>query len=176
MLLNCGIGEDSWESLGEQGNQTSKSKGNQPWIFIERTDAEAPIFWPPDAKSQLTGKDSDAGKDWGQEEEGVTEDEMARWHHQLSGCEFGQTLGDSGGQESLACWSPWGCKESDKTKWLNDNNKWNFNITDTFMSWWDLLAPCNKFHKHLLQSSGWSLFLGQSHTPRAFGDKLIIWP
>ena len=65
-------------------------KGDQSWIFIERTDAEAetPILWPPDAKSWLTGKDPDAGKDWGQEEKGTTEDEMAGWHHQLNGDEF----------------------------------------------------------------------------------------
>ena len=79
MFSNCGTGEDSWESLGQQGDQTWNPKGNQPWIFTERTDAEAeaPILWPPDAKSRLTGKDSDAEKDWGQEEKGGTEDEMA---------------------------------------------------------------------------------------------------
>ena len=66
MLLNYGAGEDSWKSLGQQGDQTSQSKGNEPWMFIGRTDAEdeAPILWPPDAKSWLTGKDRDAGKDW----------------------------------------------------------------------------------------------------------------
>ena len=63
-------------------------KGNQPWIFTGRADAEAPILWPPDAKSQLTGKDPDAGKDWGQEEKGMTEDEMVGWHHWLNGHEF----------------------------------------------------------------------------------------
>ena len=74
-------------------------KRSQPWIFIGRTDAEtdAPILWPPDAKSQLIGKDPDAGKDWGQEEKGVTEDEMVRWHHWLNGQEFAQTLVDSEG-------------------------------------------------------------------------------
>ena len=66
-------------------------KGNQSWIFIGRTDAEAeaPILWPPDAKNWLTGKDPDAGKDWGQEEKGTTEDEMVRWHHRLNGHELG---------------------------------------------------------------------------------------
>ena len=87
-------------------------KGNQPWIFIGRTDAEVPILWPSDAKRWLIGKDSDAGKDWGQEEKGVTVDEMVRWHHWLNGHEFEQALGDSEGQGSLACCSPWGCKES----------------------------------------------------------------
>ena len=83
-------------------------KGNQPWIFIERTDAEAeaPILWPPDVKNQLIGKDTDAGKDWGQEEKGVTEDEMVGWHHRLTGHEFEQTPGDGEGQGSLVCCSP----------------------------------------------------------------------
>ena len=77
--------------------------GNQPWIFILRTDAEAkaPILWPPDAKNQLTGKDPDAGKDWRQEEKGVTRDEMVGWHHWLNEHEFKQTPGDSEGQGSL---------------------------------------------------------------------------
>ena len=95
-------------------------KENQPWIFIRRTEAEAPIIWPPDVKSWLTGKDSDAGKDWGQEKEGVTEDEMAGWHHWLNGHEFDQTAGDSEGQGSLACCSPWVHKESDTTLRLNN--------------------------------------------------------
>ena len=90
-------------------------KGNQPWIVIGRTDAEAPILWPPDVKSQLIGKDPDAEKDWSQEEKGTTEDEMVGWHHRLNGHEFEQTLGDSEGQESLVCCSPWGRKESDTT-------------------------------------------------------------
>ena len=78
------------------------SKGNQSWIFIRRTDAEteAPIIWPPDVMSQLTGKDSDAGKDWGQEEKGVTEDEMVEQHHWLNGHEFEPTLGDNKDREA----------------------------------------------------------------------------
>ena len=95
-------------------------KRNQSWIFIGRTDAEAPILWPPDVKSWLIGKDPDAGKDWGQEEKGMTEDEMVgHWH---DGHEFEQTLGDSEGQGSLACCSPWGHKESNTTEWLNNSN------------------------------------------------------
>ena len=92
-------------------------KGNQPWIFSGRTDAEAetPILWPPDAKSWLTGKDPDAGKDWGQEEKRVTEDELVGWHHRVNGHEFELIPGDSEGQGSLACCSPWCCKESDAT-------------------------------------------------------------
>ena len=94
---------------------------NQPWIFTGRTDAEAeaPILWPPHAKYWLIWKDPDAGKYWRQEEKGATEDEMLGWHHQLNEHEFEQTLGDSGGQGSLACCSSWGHRESDMTEWLN---------------------------------------------------------
>ena len=93
-------------------------------VFIGRTDAgaEAPILWPPDAKSQLTRKDPNAGKDWGQKEKALTEDEMVGWHHRLNGHEFEQTPGDSEGQGSLACCSPWSRKESDTTEWVNSNN------------------------------------------------------
>ena len=96
-------------------------KWNQSWIFIGWTDAEveAPILWPPDVKNWLTGKNPDAGKDWRQEEKGTTEDEMARWHHQLDEHEFEQAPGVGDGQESLVCCSPWVLKESDKTEWLN---------------------------------------------------------
>ena len=92
-------------------------KGNQPWIFIGRTDAEseAPMLWPPDVKSRLTGKDPDVGKDWKQEEKGTTEDSIIGWHHWLNGDEFEQTQGDSEGQRSLECCSSWGHKESDMT-------------------------------------------------------------
>ena len=89
-------------------------KGNQPWIFIGKTyvDAEAPTLWPPDVKSQLIGKDPDAGKDWRQKEKGTTEDKMVRWHHGLNGHEFEQTPGDSEGQGSQTCCSSWDHKES----------------------------------------------------------------
>ena len=97
-------------------------KGNQSWIFIGRTDAESPILWPPDAKNRLIRKDPDAGKDWRQEEEGMTEDKMVEWHHQLNGHEFEQAPGDGEGQGSLACCSPWGHKESDMTEQLNSKN------------------------------------------------------
>ena len=89
-------------------------KGNQPWIFIGRTDAEAPIFWPPDVKSQLIGKVLDTGKDWKQEEKWATE-EMDGWLRWLDGHEFEQTPGDSKRQGSLVCYNPWGHKESDTT-------------------------------------------------------------
>ena len=96
-------------------------KGNQPWIFTGRTDAEAeaPILWLPDVKNWLTGKDPDAGKDWRQEERGTTEDEMVWWHHQLDGHEFEKALGVGDGQGRLVCCSLWGRKESDTTEQLN---------------------------------------------------------
>ena len=96
-------------------------KGNQSWIFIGRIDAEAetPILWLPAAKNWLIWKDPDAGKDWRQEEKGMTEDEMVRWHHRLNGHEFEQASGDGEGQGSLVFCSPWGCKELDTTEQLN---------------------------------------------------------
>jgi len=99
-------------------------KGNQPWIFIGRTDAEAeaPILWPPDGKSQLIWKDPDAGKDWRQEK-GATEAEMVGWHHWLRRYEYEQTPEDGKGQGSLACCNPWGLKELDMTEQLNSKNK-----------------------------------------------------
>ena len=96
-------------------------KGDQSWVFIGRidTEAETPILWLPHAKSWLTGKDPDAGKDWGQEEKGTTEDEMVGWHHRLNGHGFGWTPAVGDGQGGLACCSSWGHKESDTTEQLN---------------------------------------------------------
>ena len=111
-------------------NQPVNPKGNQSWIFIGRTDAEAeaPNLWLPDLKNWLIGKDSDAGRDWGQEEKGTAEDEMAGWHHWLDGRESEWTPGVGDGQGGLACCDSWGCKESDTTEWLN----WtDFQIIDT---------------------------------------------
>ena len=82
-------------------------------------EAETPVLWPPDEKNWLIWKDPDAGKDWGQEEKGMTEDEMVGWHHQLSRHGFGWTLGVGDGQGGLACWGSWGPKESDMTEGLN---------------------------------------------------------
>ena len=112
MLSIYGVGEDSWEALGQQGDLLKE-------INPERTDAEAegPILWPPDAKNWLIGKALDAGKDWWREEKETSEDEMVGWHHQLNGREFEQTPGDSRGQGSLACCSPGGWKKSDTTEW-----------------------------------------------------------
>ena len=117
MLLKYGVEENSWESLGQQGDQQVNPKGNWPWIVIGRTDVEveAPRLGPPNVKRQLIGKDPDAGKDWRQEKKGTTEDEMLGWHYQLIGHEFEQTPGDSEGQGSLVFYSPWTCKESDTT-------------------------------------------------------------
>ena len=101
--------------------QPVHSKGDQPWVFFGRTDAKAetPVLWPPHAKSWLIGKDSDAGTDWGQEEKGMTEDEIAGWHHWLDGHEFEWTLGDGDGHGGLACSDSWGHKESDTAEGLN---------------------------------------------------------
>ena len=98
-------------------------KGNKSWIFTGGTDveAEAPIIWLPDAKSWLIGKDPDAGKDWRQEEKGMTEDEMVGWHYQLNAHEFEQAPGDDEWQENLVWCSPWGHKESDTTEQLNNS-------------------------------------------------------
>ena len=101
--------------------QPVSSKGDQSWVFIRRTDAEAetPILWPPDVKSWLIWKDPDAGKDWWREEKGMTEDEMAGWHHRLDGHGFGWTPGVGDRQGGLACCGSWGHKESDTTERLN---------------------------------------------------------
>ena len=101
--------------------QPVHSEGDQPWDFFGRNDAkaEAPVLWTPHAKSWLIGKDSDAGRDWGQEEKGTTEDEMAGWHHGLDGRESEWTLGLGDGQGGLACCDSWGRKVSDMTERLN---------------------------------------------------------
>ena len=112
-------------------------KGDQCWVFIERTDAETetPVLWPPHAKSWLIGKDPDAGRDWGQEEKGTTEDQMAGWHHRLDAHEFRWTPGVGDGQGGLACCGSWGRKESDTTerlKWTELNWYLNYNKIITY--------------------------------------------
>ena len=136
MLLNCGVGEDSWDSLGQQGDPVNP-KGNQSWIFIGRPDSEAetPILWPPDAKSWLIWKNPDAGKDWRQEK-GMTEDEMVGWHHQLYGHEFEQAPRVGDGRGGLAYCGSWGRKELDGTE-LN----------------WTLLCSCFLKERRCLQST-----------------------
>ena len=129
MLLNCGVGEDSWDSPGCKETQPVHPK-DQSWVFIGRADVEAetPVLWPPDAKSWLIRKDCDARKDWGQEEKETTEDEKVGWHRQLTGHGFGWTPGVTDGQGGLVCCGSWGRKESDMTKRLKwtelNNHKW----------------------------------------------------
>ena len=136
MLLNCGVGEDSWDC---KEIQPVHSEGDQPWDFFGRNDAKAqtPVLWPPLVKSWLIGKDFDAGRGWGQEEKGTTEDEMAGWHHWLEWhhwheSEWTPWVGD--GQGALACCDSWGRKESDTTEQLN----W-LNWTDVSLISWLIL-------------------------------------
>ena len=112
--------------LDYQEIQPVYPKWDQSWIFIGRTDAEAeaPILWSPDAKSQLIRKHPDAGRDWRQEEKGMTEGEMVGWHHQFNGYEFEQTPGDGEGQGSLTCCSPWGLKEPGVTGATEPPEQW----------------------------------------------------
>ena len=116
--------------------QPVNPKGDQSWIFIGRTDAEAeaPILWPCDSKSQLIGKNPNAGQDWRQEK-GMTEDEMVRWHHWLNGHEFEQAPGNGEGQGSLTCCSPWGRKESDMTEQLNTSGQTEEARSSTVPEW-----------------------------------------
>ena len=109
-------------------------KGNQSWIFIGRTDVEAetPILWPSDAKNWFIWKDPDAGKDWSQEEKGMTEDEMVGWHHLLNGREFEQALGVGDRQGSLVCCSPWDGKESDT---LREGTELNWKLINKEIFW-----------------------------------------
>ena len=147
--------------LGCKEIQPVHSEGDQPWDFFGKNDAKAetPVLWPPHVKSWLIGKDSDAGRDWGQEEKGMTEDEMAGWHHRLDGREFDWTPGVGDGQGGLAC-----CKESDTTEWLN----W----TELKLEVSKLYSPITKFdlqnvfvnkvllklsHTHLLTNHLWLL-------------------
>ena len=115
MLLTMVLEKTLESSLDCKEIKLVNRKANQPWIFIRRTDAEAPILWLPDAKSWLIGNDPDGGKDWGQEEKGMTEDEISGWHHWFNGLEFVQPIGDGKGQGSLSCCSPWGLKSWDLT-------------------------------------------------------------
>jgi len=123
MISNLALEKTLESPLNTNDTKPVNPKGNQLWIFIWGTDvgAEAPVFWPPDVKNWITGKDLDAGKDWGWEEKGEIVDEMVGWHHWLSGHEFEQTPGDREGQGSLARCSPWGPKELDMTEWLNNS-------------------------------------------------------
>ena len=121
------------------GREPVHSKIGQSWVFFGRNDAkaESPVLWPPHAKSWLIGKDSDIGRDWGQEEKGTTEDEKAGWHHWLVGCEFEWTLGFGGGHGGLVCCDSWGRKESDMTEGLN----WTDWLTGIQGTVWTLHVP-----------------------------------
>ena len=115
--------------------QPYHSKEDKTWDFFGRNDAKAetPVLWPPHAKSWLTGKDSDAGRDWGLEEKGMTEDEMAAWHHRLNAHEFGWTLGFGDGQGGLVCCNSWSHKELDTTERLNWTElNWRYNKVEMF--------------------------------------------
>ena len=125
-------------------------KGTQSWIFIWRTDAEAPKLWPPDAKNWLIGKDPNARKDWRQEEKGMTEDEMVGWHHLLNGHGFEQAPGVGDGQGSLLCHSPWGHKESDMTEQLNGIWKFIQNNKSAQIVSQCLFKNCSKHIRSLL--------------------------
>ena len=136
MLLNCGVGKTLESPLDCKEIQPVNPKGNQSWILIARTDAEAetPILWPPDAKNWLIGKDPDVGKDWRQEEKGVKEDKIVGWHHWLDGHEFEQAPGAGDEQGSLASCSPWGCKELDMTEQLNSTHEYTQGFINTYIS------------------------------------------
>ena len=123
--------------------QPVHSNGDQPWNFFGRTDAQAetPVLWPPHVKSWLIGKDSVAGRDWGQEEKGTTEDEMAGWHHWLDGRESEWTPGVGDGQGGLACCDSWGRKESDTTERLNWTEL-NFLTSRSWMGNSHVSSPC----------------------------------
>ena len=134
MLLNYMVLEKTLESpLDCKEIQPDHPKGDQPWVFFGRNDAKAeiPVLWPPNGKSWLIGKDSDSGRDWGQEEKRTTEDEMAGWYHWLDGYESEWALGVGDGQGGLACCSSWGRKESDTTEGL----KWTELMPLTATEW-----------------------------------------
>ena len=139
-------------SLDSKEIQPVHPKGNQSWIFIGRTNVEAKtsILWPPDVKNWLIGKDPDAGKDWGQEENGMTEDEMVGWCHRLNGHGFGWTLGAGDGQGSLACCSSWGREELDTIEWVN----WTEQVLLIFARtmWWRRLLSSTSLNNRLFLS------------------------
>ena len=138
-------------------------KGNQSWIFIVKIDAEveAPIFWLPDMKKWLIGKDPDAGKDWRGEEKETTEDEMVGWPHWLDGHEIEQAPGVGDEQGSLACCSPWGLKESETTEQLNWLTDWTFTLNfiefgNPLKLYTELMCQC--IFQLLSYSQGWFLW------------------
>ena len=150
MLSNCGLGEDSWESLGQQGvSNQSVLKEINPEYYLEGLVLKLKLqyFGHLIRRTDLLEKALMLGKHWSQEEKGMTEDEMVGWHHWLNGYEFEQSPADSEGQGSPAGCSSWGCKESDMTQQLNNNNK-NYSAMKRRVSWhlwqhgWNLRAFC----------------------------------
>ena len=142
-------------------------KGNQSWIFIGRIDdeAETPIFWPPDAKNGLIGKDPDAGKDWRQEEKGTTDDEMVGWHHRFNGHEFEPAPEVGDGQGSLACWGPWSHKESDTTELLNwTDSFFNHRLEDTL----------GEFMRHQASTDAYTLLIDRSKEAKLSTHRWLI--
>ena len=141
--------------------QPVHSEGDQSWDFFGRNDAKAEtlVLWPPHATSWLIGKDSDAGRDWGQEEKGMTEDEMAGWHHWLDGRESEWILGVGDGQGSLACCDSWHRKESDTTEWLNwtelkeqTTSYWRQNPENCYLTFLDIPHSQSWFSSDLTQN------------------------
>ena len=150
MLLNCGVGEDSWEFLDSKEIQSLYPVGNHFWIFIGRTDAEVetPVIWSPDVKIWLIRKDHDARKDWSQEEKGMTEDEIVGWHHRVNIHEFEQALGNGIGQGSLECCSWWVHKELNTTDQLNNSKR--FMLKLKFQYFGDLMQKNDSLEKTLM--------------------------
>ena len=157
MLLNCGVGEDFWESLGLQGDPTLHFKGDQSWVFIGRTyaKAETPVLWPLHVKSWLIGTDFDAGRDWRQEEKGTIEDEMAGWHHWLDGHEFEWTPGVGDGQEGVLQFMG---SQGVGHNWATELH-WTERLT--FWTWSKTLAPVwlSSLSHTLWPSPCWTWFL-----------------
>ena len=172
MLSNCG-GKKTLESpLDSKEIKSVNLKGNQHWIFLGRTDpeAEVPIHWPLDAKNWLIGKDPDAGKDWRQEEKGVTEDKMVGWNHWLNGHKFEQTRGGSEGRGGLACCSPCGCNKS--VPLIRWPKCWSFSFS---------ISPSNEysglisFRMDWLQSKGLSrIFSNTTVQKHQFFNSLVL--
>ena len=160
MSSNCGAGEDSWKSLGQLGDQSPVNfKGDQPWIFTGRTDAEAeaPIFWSSDANRRLIGKVPDAGKDWGEKEKRASE-ETAGWHHRFNGHELGQTLGNYEGQKGRLLQSM-GSQRVDPTGRLEGATAPQVHTGHTASAQQPPLCPLNSFRRFkFISLTSWAPF------------------
>ena len=162
-----------WESPLDCKEIQPVHSEDQPWDFFGRNDAKAetPVLWPPHAKRWLIGKDSDAGRDWGQEEKGTTEDEMAGWHHWLNGHESEWTPGVGDGQGGLACCNSWGLKESDTTEWLNwtELNAFPFSLVSRYFPIFSLRSSLTNFFFFF-----GSIFSPSSFFPFSFCNLLLV--